>query len=90
MQAFIMKLTLPVDTVNLIGNGMDSDGVVSAYLWSQVSGPNESIIENPGASTTRVAFSKSGSYLFQLMVVDNSGATGLDTVSVLVKPSVVG
>ncbi len=83
------EVTLPVDTVNLIGNGTDSDGIVSAYLWSQVSGPIESIIENPGASTTRVAFSKSGSYLFQLMVVDNSGATGLDTVSVLVKPSVL-
>jgi hypothetical protein len=81
------ELTLPIDTVNLTGTGMDSDGVISAYLWSQVSGPMESIIENQGAPTTNVKFSKSGSYLFQLMVVDNGGATGLDTVSVLVKPS---
>lgn len=86
---FHHELTLPIDTVNLIGNGMDSDGVVAAYLWSQVSGPKESIIENPGAPGTKVTFSKSGSYLFQLMVVDNGGATGLDTVSVLVKPSPV-
>ncbi len=83
------ELTMPVDTVNLIGNGTDSDGVVSAYLWSQVSGPKETVIENPGAPTTNVKFSQSGSYLFQLMVIDNGGATGIDTVSVLVKPSLL-
>ena len=81
------ELTLPTDTVYLIGSGNDSDGVVSAYLWSQVSGPKESVIENPGAPLTKVQFSQSGYYVFQLMVVDNGGATGVDTVSVLVKPS---
>jgi hypothetical protein len=80
-------LTFPIDTVNLIGSGTDSDGVVTAYLWSQVSGPRESIIENPGTPTTKVQFSRSGSYLFQLMVIDNGGAVGVDTVSVLVNPS---
>ena len=83
------ELTLPVDTVYLIGSGTDSDGVVSAYLWSQVSGPKESVIENPGNGTTKVQFSQSGSYLFQLMVVDDGGATGVDTVSVLVRPSAI-
>jgi hypothetical protein len=81
------EITLPIDTVYLSGNATDSDGVISAYLWSQVSGPMESVIENPGAPLTKVQFSKSGSYLFQLMAVDDGGATGVDTVSVLVKPS---
>ena len=81
------EITLPLDTIMVIGNGTDSDGVISAYLWSQVSGPTESLIENPGASSTRIRFSHSGSYLFQLMVVDNGGATGVDTVSVLVNPN---
>src|SRR6202035_1327035 len=80
-------LTFPIDTVYLIGTGTDTDGVVTAYLWSQVSGPKESIIENPGTPTTKVQFSQSGSYLFQLMVIDNGGAIGVDTVSVLVNPS---
>jgi hypothetical protein len=83
------ELTFPIDTVYLIGSGTDTDGVVTAYLWSQVSGPKESIIENPGTPTTKVQFSQSGSYLFQLMVIDNGGATGVDTVSVLVKPSAI-
>ena len=83
------ELTFPVDTVYLMGSGTDSDGVVAAYLWSQVSGPKESIIENPGNPSTKVQFSQSGSYLFQLMVVDNGGATGVDTVSILVKPSLI-
>src|ERR1700730_11449829 len=54
------ELTLPMGSVNLTGTGTDSDGVVSAYLWSQVSGPMESIIENSGAPITNVKFSKSG------------------------------
>ena len=81
------ELSLPVDTVYLTGSGSDSDGVVTAYLWSQVDGPKESIIENPGTPVTKVQFNQSGSYLFQLMVVDNGGAVGVDTVSVLVKLS---
>jgi hypothetical protein len=83
------ELALPIDTVYLVGSGTDSDGIIISYLWSQVSGPKESLIENPGAATSKVQFSQSGSYLFQLMVVDNSGATGVDTVSVLVKPSTI-
>lgn len=83
------ELTLPIDTVYLNGNATDSDGAVSAYLWSQVSGPMESLIEDPGAPMTKVQFSKSGYYLFQLMAIDEGGATGVDTVSVLVKPSPV-
>jgi len=81
------ELTLPTDTVYVIGSGTDSDGVISAYLWSQISGPSDSRIQNPGASTTQIKFDQSGSYLFQLMVVDNGGATGVDTVSVLVNPN---
>jgi hypothetical protein len=81
------ELKLPIDTVYLIGSGTDSDGVISAYLWSQVSGPADTRIQNPGAATTQVQFNQSGLYHFQLMVVDNSGATGIDTVSVRVYPN---
>ena len=29
-------MTLPLDTISLLGSGNDTDGVISAYLWSQV------------------------------------------------------
>jgi len=72
------------DSVVLSGTGTDADGKVVAYLWSQVSGPASSIIVNPGAASTAIKFSAQGSYVFQLMVTDDKGATGVDTVGVVV------
>ncbi len=78
------SITFPTDSVTLSGTGTDADGQVVAYLWSQVSGPAASIIRNPGSPSTIVKFSIPGSYLFQLMVTDNKGATGVDTSRVVV------
>lgn len=69
----------------LTGAGADSDGKIVAYLWSQIAGPNSSDIINEGAASTEVYMLISGTYLFQLMVIDDDGATGVDTVSVIVK-----
>lgn len=80
------NITLP-DTAVVTGSGTDADGKVVAYLWSQVSGPTSSVISNPGATTTGIKFSAAGTYLFQLMVTDDKGATGVDTVSVVVNPA---
>jgi hypothetical protein len=79
-------ITLP-DSAVVSGSGTDADGKVVAYLWSQVSGPANSIIVNPGATSTIIRYTVPGSYLFQLMVTDDNGATGVDTVSVLVTGS---
>lgn len=72
-------------TATLKGKGTDGDGKVIAYLWSQVSGPSNARIVNEGADSTEVRKLIAGTYLFQLMVIDNGGATGVDTVSVIVK-----
>lgn len=79
-------ITLPTDTVTVTGTGTDADGKVVAWLWSQVSGPSASTIVNPGSPSTQIKFFAAGTYLFQLMVTDNLGATGVDTVSVIVVP----
>jgi hypothetical protein len=77
------SVTLP-SNATLSGSATDTDGTVVAYLWSQVSGPNTAGIANPGSATTAVGNLMKGSYLFQLMATDNSGATGVDTVSMVV------
>ena len=79
------NITLP-DSAVVTGSGSDADGKVVAYLWSQVSGPATSSIVNPGSTSTVIKFNTAGNYLFQLMVTDDKGATGVDTVSVVVKP----
>jgi hypothetical protein len=77
---------LPADTVTLTGTGTDEDGFIVGYLWSKVSGPNIPAIHNPGSATTKISGLITGTYRFQLMVIDDDGATGMDTVSVQVFP----
>lgn len=80
-------ITLPVNSTTFSGSSSDSDGHVVAYLWSQVSGPLATTIVNPGSASTEVNGFVQGDYVFQLMVTDNDGATGVDTLSVKVNPS---
>src|SRR5262245_59351307 len=77
-------VTLPNDNETLTGTGADNDGQVVSYLWSQVSGPNASLIVNPGSATTDVEDLVEGTYVFQLMVTDDKGATGVDTAKIIV------
>ncbi|MFI5129022.1 MAG: DNRLRE domain-containing protein [Chitinophagales bacterium] len=79
-------ITLPFNNITLSGTGADQDGQVVAYLWSQVAGPGSTVIANPGFATTTVSGFVAGNYIFQLMVTDNIGATGVDTISIRVNP----
>jgi len=81
------NITLPGDSITLSGTGSDADGKVVAYAWSQVSGPAATIIVNPGAASTLITGFIPGSYIFQLAVTDDMGATGVDTTIVVVNPS---
>jgi len=78
-----------LDTVVLSGSAraMDSAGHIVAYLWSEVSGPDATTLVTPGSASTAVRFAVAGTYVFQLEATDDRGATGVDTVSVIVKPS---
>lgn len=80
-------ITLPKNSTTLTGTGKDTDGQVVAYLWSQVSGPSATTIVNPGSASTLIKSFVEGTYVFQLMVTDNKGATGVDTTSVVVNPA---
>ncbi|MBC7884601.1 MAG: DNRLRE domain-containing protein, partial [Saprospiraceae bacterium] len=73
-------IELPKDTIVLRGSGEDFDGQIAGYLWSKVSGPNTPVIHNNGSPLAFIDGFIPGVYLYQLMVVDNLGATGIDTV----------
>src|ERR1044072_3513907 len=89
-EAGASKIILLTDSAVLAGSGSDSDGRVVAYLWSQVSGPAASTIVSPGSASSAVKFTVKGNYMFQLMVTDNKGATGVDTVKVTVNQATNG
>ena len=80
-------ITLPINSVTVNGIGADADGQVVGYLWSKLSGPASPTIVNPASAATVISGLSQGSYVFQFMVTDNKGATGVDTMSVQVNPS---
>ena len=77
-------ITLPINSVTLTASGTDSDGVITAYAWTKISGPSGYSIASPASATTLVSGLVQGIYQFQLTVTDNAGGTGKDTVQVTV------
>ena len=75
----------PVSSITLDGSrSYDPDGTIVNYFWSQVSGPSNSVFSNSGIIKPTVSDLIAGSYVFQLLVTDNSGATGQDQVTITV------
>ena len=77
-------ITLPIDSVTLLGSGTDADGIVVGYLWTKISGPATFNNVNPTLPSTTITGLVQGVYLFELQVTDDNGATSGDTVQVTV------
>lgn len=72
--------------VSLFGIGTDTDGTVVSYAWLKLSGTGGTITA-PGSQSTNVTGLSVGTYVLQLTVTDNLGATGTDTIVVTVNPA---
>ncbi len=63
----------------------DPDGEIKTYNWSLSTGPADGAsIKDPDKAQTQVTFSKTGTYIFKLIVTDNDGATDITVVNVSV------
>ena len=82
-------LTLPKDSLTLRGKSGNPKDTIVGYLWSQISGPNEAIINNESSAAATAKGLIAGKYLFQFMIIDKSGLSAIDTVGVTVVPSQV-
>lgn len=80
-------ITLPTSSVLLAGSGTDSDGSIVSYAWFQTSGPSASSISSPNSANTTVGSLVAGTYIFRLTVKDDTGASAVDDVVVIVKPA---
>jgi len=79
------NITLPTNSVTVDGAGsLDTDGTITSYAWSKISGPASYTIANANGSSTAVNNLVQGTYSFRLVVTDNSGATDDDTVDITV------
>ena len=64
----------------------DPDGAISAYQWSQVSGPTVNLLSPTAAQATFVAprFPTETDLVFQVRVTDNNSASATDAVMITV------
>jgi predicted esterase len=77
-------ITLPVNSVQLHGTGVDVDGTIVNYNWRRISGPVFFTLENAGAAQTSLTNMIQGTYQFEFRVTDNLGAQGRDTITIQV------
>ncbi len=77
-------IQLPISSVNLSGTSSTDDVAVTAYLWTQISGPSTATIATPTSSTTNMNNLVAGIYTFQLQVSDVAGLTDTDQISITV------
>ncbi|MBN8688851.1 MAG: DUF4990 domain-containing protein [Chitinophagales bacterium] len=82
-----ISITLPVNTVTVTGSGNDPDGTIASYQWTKINGPATFTIVNATQAQTVINNLVQGTYQFVLTVTDNSGASGKDTMTVVVNPA---
>lgn len=78
-----VTITLPQTSAALTGSGVDTDGVIASYLWTQLSGAGATLT-GAGTSTLTVSGLSAGTYTFELKVTDDDGATATDAVKIVV------
>lgn len=75
---------LPTNTAVCNGSATDPDGTISAYAWTQVSGPSIATLTNKTTKSLTASNLKAGTYTFRFKATDNNGAAGVDDVKVII------
>ena len=84
----LQTITLPADTITLVGEVKSGQSQVASYSWSLISGPNVPTIANVNSITTNVSGLISGTYIFQFKAQNSNGTNvGIDTTSIVVSPA---
>ena len=82
------SITLPANSISIVGSGSDVDGTISSYNWVKIAGPVEGIIASPNSGNTSIYNLVQGVYKFELMVQDDKGLTSKDSVEITVNAAV--
>ena len=77
-------ITLPTNSISLIGTGADADGTIASFAWAKINGPVGDIIVSPTTTSTAINNLVQGIYKYELTVKDNLGAVGKDTLQITV------
>jgi chitodextrinase len=78
-------LTLPSSSTTLDGSASkDADGNIAKWQWTKIGGPAQFNLAANNIASPGLSNLAEGTYAFELVVTDNSGATDKDTVNVIV------
>ena len=81
-----ISLVLPTNSTTLdASKSYDFDGTVASYSWTQVSGPSTATIASATSATTKVSNMVEGTYVFQVKITDDKGASSTGQLKVLVQ-----
>jgi hypothetical protein len=73
----------PVNSCIVDGSSSyDPDGNIVSYQWNKIAGPDRYTITDKNSARTTVTSLLIGEYQFELVVKDNQGLTGRDTISI--------
>ncbi|MEJ1237454.1 discoidin domain-containing protein [Chryseolinea sp. T2] len=70
------------NSVVVNGSGSDTDGTISTYSWTWISGPNNPTLTNANTANLTISGMTAGTYVYRLTVTDNGGLTGSDDVTI--------
>ncbi len=83
------QIRLPLNRVTLSGTATDPDGTIATYQWRKIAGPAQFTMDSVTITRPAVKNMVAGEYYFELLVTDNLGATGRDTVKITVLPEAI-
>jgi hypothetical protein len=72
--------------VKVYGSGIDKDGRIVSYKWTQYAGPDVNLV-NTTSPTVTVSGLDEGKYYLKLTVKDNDGAVDYDKMLIVVNES---
>jgi gliding motility-associated-like protein len=84
-----VQISLPVRDYTINGTASDADGVITNYLWTLVSGPEDITFTQDTFGKLVITTSVAGTYVFELTVTDNGNNTGSDQITITVTPSLL-
>jgi dienelactone hydrolase len=77
-------ITLPSASSTLTGTVSEPNGTITAYQWSQVSGPNTAAFSNAKTAQTAISGLIQGTYVFKFTATSSTGQSASDQVTVVV------
>lgn len=80
------RITDDIAALKLFGSGIDKDGNIVSYKWTQYGGPDVDL-NNVTSPTVTVSGLEEGKYYLKLTVKDNDGAVDYDNMLIVVNES---